>query len=71
MFKAALNTFGIAGMVVLIVALIVFMPFASIWAFNTLFPTFLIPYTFDTWVAAILLGMFFRGTGSVSTSKKD
>ena len=41
---------------VLIVAIIVFGPLCSIWALNTLFPMLAIPYTFDTWLAVILLG---------------
>ena len=41
---------------VLIIALIVFGPLCSIWALNTLFPVLAIPYTFDTWLAVILLG---------------
>jgi len=41
---------------VLIIALIVFGPLCSIWALNTLFPVLAIPYTFETWLAVILLG---------------
>ena len=41
---------------VLIIALIVFGPLCSIWALNTLFPMLAIPYTFETWLAVILLG---------------
>ena len=41
---------------ILIVAIIVFGPLCSIWALNTLFPMLAIPYTFDTWLAVILLG---------------
>lgn len=42
-------------------AVIVFVPLASIWALNTLFPVLAIPYTVETWIAAILLGVFVRG----------
>jgi hypothetical protein len=52
-------------------AVIIFMvvvgPFLSIWALNTLFPVLAIPYTFDTWCAAILI----KGFLTVSVSKKD
>jgi hypothetical protein len=41
---------------ILIVAIIVFGPLCSIWALNTLFPVLAIPYTFETWLAVILLG---------------
>jgi hypothetical protein len=40
----------------LIVAIIAFGPMCSIWALNTLFPMLAIPYTFETWLAVILLG---------------
>ena len=46
---------------VLIIAIIVVGPLASIWALNTLFPVLAIPYTFDTWVAMLLVGGVFRG----------
>lgn len=50
-------------------ALIVIGPILTIWALNTLFPVLAIPTTFETWLAVVLLGMFFRG--NVSVSKKD
>lgn len=56
--------------VILLIALIIFLvvigPFLSIWALNTLFPVLAIPYTFDTWCAAILI----KGFLTVSVSKK-
>jgi hypothetical protein len=30
---------------------------------NTLFPAFAIPYTFETWCAIVLIGVFLRGDG--------
>ena len=39
-----------------ILALVVLGPIATIWALNTLFPVLAIPYTFDTWAAAVILG---------------
>ena len=55
---------------ILLIALIIFLvvigPFLSIWALNTLFPVLAIPYTFDTWCAAILI----KGFLTVSVSKK-
>ena len=64
MFKAVMTTFGVGIGVAFIIGMVIMLPFLSIWAFNTLFPTFNIPYTFDTWAATILLGMFFRGASS-------
>jgi hypothetical protein len=53
--------------VVLVVALVVIGPLLTIWSANTLFPALAIPYTFDTWCAVILLGMFLRA--NVTTKK--
>ena len=47
---------------VLIIAIIIAGPMASIWALNTLFPVLAIPYTFDTWLAMLLVGGAFRGS---------
>ena len=52
--------------VLIIVAIVIAGPFLSIWALNTLFPVLVIPYTFDTWLAMLLIGGVFRGVG-VST----
>ena len=37
-------------------------PIAYIWAFNTLFTSYAIDYTFETWLAVILLHAFFHNT---------
>jgi len=42
--------------VVLIILAVLLAPFATIWRLNTLFPAMAIPYTFDTWLAVVLLG---------------
>ena len=47
-------------MLALIVLLVVFGPFATIWALNTLFPALAIGYTFETWLAIILLSAAIR-----------
>jgi hypothetical protein len=56
---------------ILIVAFVIFLviigPIATIWALNTLFPALAIPFTFDTWVAAVILGGVFK----TSITKKD
>jgi hypothetical protein len=54
----------IIGSIALIVAIIVLGPIASIWSLNTLFPSLAIPYSFDTWLAALLLGGVFKTTVS-------
>jgi len=40
---------------IFIVVLVVFLPFVTIWSLNTLFPLLNIDYTFETWLATILL----------------
>lgn len=63
-----MRNLGIGAILVLVILLVVFGPFFTIWALNTLFPVLAIPFTFETWCATILLGMFLRG--NVSVSKK-
>lgn len=46
--------------VLFIVALVILGPIATIWCINTLFPVAAIPYTFDTWCAAMILGGLFK-----------
>ena len=64
MLKNIMSTFGVGIGVAFIIGMVAILPLCSIWAFNTLFPHFNIPYTFETWCATILLGMFFRGASS-------
>ena len=45
-------------------------PFFVLWAMNTLFPALAIPYTFETWSAIVLIGVFLRGEG-VKFNKND
>lgn len=41
--------------IVLAIAAIILGPIATIWSLNTLFPALAIPYTFETWAAALIL----------------
>lgn len=61
-----MKAFGAIAILVLVILLVVFGPFFTIWSLNTLFPVLAIPYTFETWCAVILLGLFFKGNVSVS-----
>jgi hypothetical protein len=36
---------------------IIFVPFATIWSLNTLFPILSIPYTFYSWLAVIIMNI--------------
>lgn len=46
----------------LIFLLIVLGPVLTIWSLNTLFPVLAIPYTIETWFAALLLAGVFSHT---------
>lgn len=54
--------------VALIVALIVAGPLAALWSLNTLFPTLAIPYSIETWFAALILGAVVSPTVRVNKS---
>lgn len=36
---------------------IIFVPLATLWALNTLFPVLSIPYTFYSWLAVIVMNL--------------
>jgi hypothetical protein len=48
-------------MILLIILVVIFSPFLTIWSLNILFPALEIPYTLETWSAVILLGLAFQG----------
>jgi hypothetical protein len=52
---------GVLFAIAIVALIIVFGPIATIWALNTLFPVLAIPYTFDTWCAAVVLGSVIQG----------
>jgi hypothetical protein len=56
-----MKTFAILGLVVLVIFFLIFGPLLTIWALNTLFPVLAIAYTWQTWAAIVLLGMWVRG----------
>lgn len=58
---------GIA--LVVIVALIILAPVATIWSLNTLFPVLNIPLTLETWMAALILGGVVGGSTGLSFKK--
>ena len=59
----------ILGFVVVFLLIIVLMPLAAIWSMNTLFPVLAIPTTFDTWMAAVILGGVVGGQTGVTFKK--
>jgi hypothetical protein len=60
------NMFLIVGFALLIIALVVGGPLATIWAVNELgqylWPQRVVPYTFWTWVAVLVIGAFLKGS---------
>ncbi len=56
---------GVVGFIVLLLVVIVLFPWAVIWALNTLFPALAIPFTFWTWLAVLVIGMFIRSDVTV------
>ena len=67
MFK---DTIVVLLIIALVVILVVAGPVLVIWAWNTLFGSMLlIPYTFWTWLAVLILGVFIRS--DVRISKKS
>ena len=51
--------------VVVAILLVIFGPLATIWSLNTLFPVLAIPYTFDTWLAIVVVASLFKQTVKV------
>ena len=56
-------------LVLLFVLVLIFGPLALIWALNTLFPVLLIPYTFETWLAAVVVFNIFFVPSKTRSSK--
>lgn len=42
--------------VAIVAAIVILGPIALLWSLNTLFPSLAIPYTLETWVAALIVG---------------
>lgn len=48
------------AIIAFVLFLIVIGPFLAIWSLNTLFPALAIPYTIETWAAALILSGVFK-----------
>lgn len=55
---------------VIILALVIIMPIATIWSLNALFPALAIPLTLDTWMASLILGGVVGGSTGLSFGGK-
>ena len=51
--------------IALAIVLVLVGPLLVIWAWNTLFTTYSIAYSLETWAAVVILGGFFRANVSV------
>jgi hypothetical protein len=47
----------IVSLLTLAILAIIFVPLATIWSLNTLFPVLSIPYTFYSWLAVIVMNL--------------
>ena len=50
----------LVGVIILAIVLVALGPLLTIWALNTLFPVLHIPFTWATWLAALIIGGLFR-----------
>ena len=57
MTKTTKDIFKIVFFAILIIAIIVYGPLATIWALNTLFPVLSRHYTFYSWLAVIVMNL--------------
>ena len=55
--------------IALVVLLAALGPWLVVWSLNTLFPVLAIEFTFWTWCAVVILGVFFRA--NVTVKRKD
>lgn len=62
--------FKLYSALVLIWALVVIVPLLTLWSLNTLFPVLAIPYTLETWFAAMILGGVVGGSTGLSFKSK-
>lgn len=63
------DSFKILAIIALVAFIVIVGPFVWIWCINTLFPIANIQYTFDTWLASLLIGGSFGGVGFARKSK--
>jgi hypothetical protein len=63
------TTIKVALAIAVIVLLAALGPWLVVWSLNTLFPVLAIEFTFWTWCAVVILGVFFRA--NVTVKRKD
>ena len=63
------TTIKLALAIALVVLLAALGPWLVVWSLNTLFPVLAIEFTFWTWCAVVILGVFFRA--NVTVKRRD
>jgi heme A synthase len=63
------TTIKVALAIALVVLLAALGPWLVVWSLNTLFPVLAIEFTFWTWCAVVILGVFFRA--NVTVKRRD
>ena len=63
------TTIKVALAIALVVLLAALGPWLVVWSLNTLFPVLAIEFTFWTWCAGVILGVFFRA--NVTVKRRD
>jgi hypothetical protein len=63
------STVKIIMAIAVIVLLAALGPWLVVWSLNTLFPVLAIEFTFWTWCAVVILGVFFRA--NVTVKRRD
>ena len=58
----------VALLIIFVAGVIVFVPLGFIWSLNVLFPVLSIPYTFNTWFAALFITSLI-GSGLAKANK--
>ena len=51
---------ALIALVAFIIALVIVGPLLTIWSLNILFPVLAIPYTWQTWVAVVIVAGLFK-----------
>lgn len=69
--SASFSVLLVVLFVLLIIAAFVAMPLALVWSLNCLFPVLHIPYSFSTWLASLVLIIFFSPDKNKIDYKKD
>ena len=57
MTKQTKDILTMTSILTLAILAIIFVPLATIWSLNTLFPILSIPYTFYSWLAVVVMNL--------------